>query len=151
MVKALNATSQAIHAIGEELGQVREAVLEHRAAIDYLLLRSNHGCEEFKGLCCFNLTDNSQLIEGKVKQINNIISNIKEKESFGLNLFQLTSWLPAFTGLRETFLIFLLFIIVGIISLCCIQCAFFTCRFSSLWRRSEQTSGTRAFFQRHSK
>lgn len=137
MVKALNATSQAIHAIGEELGQVREAVLEHRATIDYLLLRSNHGCEEFKGLCCFNLTDNSQLIEGKVKQIHNIVSNIKQGEgSFGLNLFQLTSWLPSFTGLRETFLIFLLFIIIGIMSLCCIQCAFVCRSITNLRRKS---------------
>ena len=54
MAKALNATSQAISAISQELGQVREAVLENRAAIDHLLLRHNHGCEEFKGLCCFN-------------------------------------------------------------------------------------------------
>ena len=57
MAKALNATSQAISAISQELGQVREAVLENRAAIDCLLLRHNHGCEEFKGLCCLNLTD----------------------------------------------------------------------------------------------
>ena len=54
MAKALNATFQAISAVSQELGQVREAVLENRAAIDHLLLRHNHGCEEFKGLCCFN-------------------------------------------------------------------------------------------------
>lgn len=79
IVKALNATTQGLHAIGEELGQVREAVLENQAAIDYLLLRHNHGCEEYKGLCCFKLTDNSQSIEGKIKQIHNTISNIKQK------------------------------------------------------------------------
>ena len=54
MAKALNATSPAIRAIGQEPGQIREAALENRAAIDYLLLRHNHGCEQFKGLCCFN-------------------------------------------------------------------------------------------------
>ena len=54
---ALNATSQAISAISQELGQVREAVLENSTAIDHLILRHNHGCEEFKGLRCFNLTD----------------------------------------------------------------------------------------------
>lgn len=59
MAKALNATSQAIHAMGQVLGQVREAVLENRAAIDCLLLKHNEGCENFKGLCCFNLSDNS--------------------------------------------------------------------------------------------
>lgn len=59
MAKALKATSQAFHAIGQELGQVRETVLENRAAVDCLLLRHNHGCKEFKGLCCFNLSDNA--------------------------------------------------------------------------------------------
>ena len=47
MVKALNAASQVVSAISQELRQVREAVLENRAAIDCLLLRYNHGCEEF--------------------------------------------------------------------------------------------------------
>lgn len=61
MAKALNVTSQAIHAIGEELGQVREAVLENRITTDDLLLRSTHECEEFKGLRRFNLTNNFQL------------------------------------------------------------------------------------------
>ncbi|KFQ03053.1 hypothetical protein N330_09857, partial [Leptosomus discolor] len=39
------------------------------AAIDYLLLRHNHGCEEFKRMCCFKLLDNSQLIEKKVQNL----------------------------------------------------------------------------------
>ena len=81
MVKALNATLQPISVpfISQELGQVRETVLENRAAIDYLLLRHNHGCEEFKGLCYFNLTDSSQLIEHKLKQVNDVVSNIKQR------------------------------------------------------------------------
>lgn len=47
LVKSLNSTSQALDALSRELRQVREATLENRAAIDYLLLRYNHGCEEF--------------------------------------------------------------------------------------------------------
>ncbi|PKU36455.1 endogenous retrovirus group k member 18 pol [Limosa lapponica baueri] len=43
-------------ALSEEVAQVREATLENRAAIDYLLLRPNPGCEEFKGMCCCNLS-----------------------------------------------------------------------------------------------
>ena len=48
MAKALNATSQAISAISQELGQVREAVLEKHTAIGGLLLKHNHGCEELQ-------------------------------------------------------------------------------------------------------
>ena len=82
MAKALNATSQAISAVSQERGQVREAVLENQAAIDCLLLRHNLGCKEFKGLCCFNPTDSSQLIEHKVKQVNDVVSNIKQRGIF---------------------------------------------------------------------
>ena len=94
MAKALSTTSQAISAISQELGQIREAVLENHAAIDYLLLRHNCGCEEFKGLCCFNITDSSKLREHKVKQVNDVVSNIKQIEGFfGIDLSKLTSWL----------------------------------------------------------
>ncbi|KFO57586.1 hypothetical protein N302_07893, partial [Corvus brachyrhynchos] len=27
------------------------------AAIDFLLLAQGHGCQEFEGMCCFNLSD----------------------------------------------------------------------------------------------
>ena len=124
MVKALNATSQAISAISQELGQVREAVLENRAAIDCLLLRHNHGCEDFKGLCCFNLTDSSQLIEHKVKQVNGVVSKIRQRGGFfGIDLSKLTSWLPNIPGLREAFIVFILVIFFSIIACCCIKCA----------------------------
>ncbi|KFQ33451.1 hypothetical protein N332_04060, partial [Mesitornis unicolor] len=43
-------------------------------AIDYILLGHNHGSEEFKGMCCFNLTDISQLIEKKVQQLRELAS-----------------------------------------------------------------------------
>ncbi|KFO77676.1 hypothetical protein N303_04806, partial [Cuculus canorus] len=32
------------------------------AAIDFLLLAHGHGCENFKGMCCINLSDHSRLI-----------------------------------------------------------------------------------------
>ena len=37
MGKALDATSQTISTISQELGQIREVVLENLAAVDYLL------------------------------------------------------------------------------------------------------------------
>ncbi|KGL83189.1 hypothetical protein N309_13740, partial [Tinamus guttatus] len=36
------------------------------AAIDFLLLVHGHGCEEFEGLCCFNLSDHSQSIQQRL-------------------------------------------------------------------------------------
>ncbi|KGL76429.1 hypothetical protein N309_09911, partial [Tinamus guttatus] len=37
------------------------------AAIDFLLLAHGHGCEEFEGLCCFNLSDHSQSIQQQLR------------------------------------------------------------------------------------
>ena len=105
MAKALNAPSQAISAVSQELGQVREAVLGNRAAIDCLLLMHNHGRELFKGLCCFNLTESSQLIEHKVKQVNDVVSIVKQREGFfGIDLSELTSWLPVYLVFKRLLL-----------------------------------------------
>ena len=110
LAKVLNDTFEAIRAISQELGQAGEAVLENRAALDYLLLRHNHGCEGFKGLCCFNLTDDSQLTEHKVKQVNDVVYNIRQREGFFVMDFSKLVWLPSITGLQEAFVIFILVI-----------------------------------------
>ncbi|KFU87975.1 hypothetical protein M959_07815, partial [Chaetura pelagica] len=44
------------------------------AAIDYLLFRHNQGCEEFKEMCCLNLSDNSQLLENKIEHLKELAS-----------------------------------------------------------------------------
>lgn len=74
-------TSQALEALKQELKQVREATFENRAAIYYLLLRQNHGCEEFKGLCCFNLRDSSQLIESDIHHLKELTHKIGYKKN----------------------------------------------------------------------
>ncbi|PKU29100.1 protein nynrin-like [Limosa lapponica baueri] len=65
-----------------------------RAAINYLLLRHNHGCEEFKRICCFNLTDNSKIIEGKIKQIHDLATGIKERQGLVTSSFTISCTPP---------------------------------------------------------
>ncbi|PKU33660.1 hypothetical protein llap_16041 [Limosa lapponica baueri] len=90
LVKNINYTSQALSTIEEELGQLRQSTLENRAAIDYLLLRHNHGCEEFQGTWCFNFTDNSKIIEGKIKQIHDLATGMKNTTLVLRSLFQIS-------------------------------------------------------------
>ncbi|KFQ68298.1 hypothetical protein N335_00258, partial [Phaethon lepturus] len=45
------------------------------AAIDFLLLAQGHGCEEFEGMCCMNLSDHSQSIH---KQLSILRDNMKK-------------------------------------------------------------------------
>lgn len=56
------------------------------------------------------LTDRSQLTERKVKQVNEVVSKIKQREGFfGIDLSKLTSWPPIITGLSEAFVVFIVF------------------------------------------
>lgn len=67
LAKSINETSFAIAALADEMGEIRKSLLQNREAIDYMLLRMGHGCEEFQGTCYFNISDNSQFIESKLK------------------------------------------------------------------------------------
>ncbi|RMC17363.1 hypothetical protein DUI87_05944 [Hirundo rustica rustica] len=62
VAKQANLTTDALtNLLGEE-ETTRQATLQNRAAIDYLLLLHGHRCEEFKGLCCFNLSTKAENI-----------------------------------------------------------------------------------------
>ncbi|KGL82999.1 hypothetical protein N309_15729, partial [Tinamus guttatus] len=39
------------------------------AAIDFLLLAQGHGCEDFDGMCCMNLSEHSVSIHRGLQQI----------------------------------------------------------------------------------
>ncbi|KFV85337.1 hypothetical protein N308_00585, partial [Struthio camelus australis] len=38
------------------------------AAIDFLLLAQGHGCEDFEGMCCMNLSDHSESIHHQLQK-----------------------------------------------------------------------------------
>ncbi|KFO98838.1 hypothetical protein N300_13655, partial [Calypte anna] len=39
------------------------------AAIDFLLLAHGHGCEDFNGMCCMNLSEHSQSIHAAIQSL----------------------------------------------------------------------------------
>ncbi|XP_055556201.1 uncharacterized protein LOC129734873 [Falco cherrug] len=57
--KQLNLTSQILSSLLLDVDSVRHATLQNRAAIDFLVLADGHGCEDFEGMCCMNLSDHS--------------------------------------------------------------------------------------------
>ncbi|XP_059589230.1 syncytin-2-like [Alligator mississippiensis] len=125
LAKGLNTTSQALAALNIEMKELRGATLQNRAAIDHLLLRHNHGCEEFEGMCCFNLTDNSELIESKVQKLKKVLSYIKQGERFDFSW--LTSWLPNFSWFKQIFLLIVASMCIFLMICCGIQCAPMCC------------------------
>ncbi|KFP10144.1 hypothetical protein Z169_04054, partial [Egretta garzetta] len=48
------------------------------AAIDFLLLAQGHGCEDFEGMCCMNLSDHSESIHKKLAGLKDKLHNLKE-------------------------------------------------------------------------
>lgn len=60
-----------------DVSAVRLGTLQNRAAIDFLLLAHGHGCEEFEGLCCVNLSDHSESIHKQLQQLKNLANQIK--------------------------------------------------------------------------
>jgi len=99
---------------------IREATLKNPVMIDYLLLRHNYGCEDFKGTCCFNLCDNSHLVEKTVRGLKDSASKFSERQ--GTDFLWLTSLLPNLNWLKQLFLINFLIMLILVLSCCTIQC-----------------------------
>ncbi|RMB96968.1 hypothetical protein DUI87_26548 [Hirundo rustica rustica] len=57
----------------------RQATLQNRAALDYLLLLHSHRCEEFEGLCCFNLSSRAENIYDATQEIREMVGSIKKE------------------------------------------------------------------------
>nr|XP_048720710.1 uncharacterized protein LOC125642866 isoform X1 [Caretta caretta]XP_048720711.1 uncharacterized protein LOC125642866 isoform X1 [Caretta caretta]XP_048720713.1 uncharacterized protein LOC125642866 isoform X1 [Caretta caretta] len=120
--KAINTTSQAIALLNTEQHELRDAILDNRAAIDFLLLKHHLGCSTFQHMCCFNLTDNSRSIETRLAELANLTTHIRQDLGFEGFWNWLTGWLPSLDWLRQLFGYFV-FVIIGLIfCCCCVQC-----------------------------
>ncbi|KGL74286.1 hypothetical protein N309_10718, partial [Tinamus guttatus] len=47
------------------------------AAIDFLLLAQGHGCEDFDGLCCMNLSDHSKSIHKSIQELQQLRKRLR--------------------------------------------------------------------------
>lgn len=53
--KTIIITAKILVEINQEIGELRTTVLKNY--IDYLLFKHNLGCQQFPGICCFNVSD----------------------------------------------------------------------------------------------
>ncbi|XP_058698353.1 uncharacterized protein LOC131580759 [Poecile atricapillus] len=127
VVKQANLTSAALSDLLEDEEITRQATLQNRAAIDYLLLLHNHDCREFEGLCCMNLTSKSPSIRQTIEQMRGMVHQIKqEHEDWATNIFShwgLSGWLSSIlkTVLWIIFIIFIILVAFAILRRCLIQ------------------------------
>ncbi|KFP79977.1 hypothetical protein N310_13743, partial [Acanthisitta chloris] len=57
------------------------------AAIDFLLFAHGHGCEDFEGMCCMNLSNHSHSISASIQQLKDGVLKFQESTGWFDNLF----------------------------------------------------------------
>lgn len=55
----------------------RHTTLQNQSAIDFLLLVHGHGCQDFEGLCCFNLSSHAESISKSIQLLKKQVQKIK--------------------------------------------------------------------------
>jgi len=123
--KQANVTTKVLSSLLEDQNSLRHAVLQNRAAIDFLLLAQGHGCEDFEGMCCMNLSDHSESIHKQLQWLKQHTNQKQQNEGYfdGLltSLFgNLPAWLKAL--IVEGLCICIVLIVVGVIICICFNC-----------------------------
>ncbi|XP_017585504.1 PREDICTED: uncharacterized protein LOC108445601 [Corvus brachyrhynchos] len=122
--KQTNATSIVISDMLTDINSVRHATLQNRAAIDFLLLAHGHGCEEFEGLCCMNLSDHSESIHKSIQKLKDLTSQIQRDSGSWLDgLFEEWSSAPWLKELCKAGLyVSMIVVVILIVVSCILQC-----------------------------
>ncbi|XP_064007782.1 lactosylceramide alpha-2,3-sialyltransferase isoform X2 [Pogoniulus pusillus] len=122
-VKQANVTTNVLEQLLMDQNRLRHALLQNRAAIDFLLLAQGHGCEQFEGMCCFNLSDHSQSIHGELKWLREHTQKIKQNDDpLGewLRGLGITGWMKQLLmeGYRLLIILIIIIIVVRLIIAC---------------------------------
>ncbi|XP_063280585.1 syncytin-A-like [Prinia subflava] len=123
--KQANATSAALSDLLKDEETTRHASLQNRAAIDFLLLAHGHGCQDFEGMCCFNLSSRSESIHANIQKLRELVKDLKiEKNPDWVNdLFGqwgLTGWVASLV--KGILWIFIVIVIVLVMFSCLVYC-----------------------------
>ncbi|XP_040520562.2 uncharacterized protein LOC771474 [Gallus gallus] len=135
--KQANMTTLVLNAMLEDLNSVRHALLQNRAAIDFLLLAHGHGCEDTDGMCCFILSDHSVSIHKQLQWMQEHTQKIKEESD------PLESWLDRLFGgmglwLKQLLKVLAIGLAIFVCILICLPC-FVGCLQNCLQRMMEKT------------
>lgn len=142
--KQTNATSLALSGLLADTDSIRHATLQNRAAIDFLLLAQGHGCEDFDGMCCMNLSDHSESIHKAIRRLDDMTKKLTY-EDWGVdkcwNGWGITGWIK---DLLKNGLIILIVVLVMLMFIPSIlQCVQRTVEKSmkGLWLAQKQKGG----------
>ncbi|NXK01303.1 ERB1 protein, partial [Corythaixoides concolor] len=117
--KQANVTTKVLEEMLLDQNSLRHALLQNRAAIDFLLLAQGHGCEDFDGMCCMNLSDHSESIHKAISFLKQHVSKITQDvgllDSWLKNLFgNIPGWLRELIGEGLRLIVYVvLFLVLG--------------------------------------
>ncbi|XP_059347657.1 syncytin-A-like isoform X1 [Ammospiza nelsoni] len=122
--KHARSVSVALDDMLKDISGVRQATLQNRAAIDYLLLAHGHGCEEFEGMCCMNLSDHSRSIHESIKNIKDSINKLGEITGSWIDqLVEFFDISPIWRGiLRVGFYVLIVLLVLILVVPCIFAC-----------------------------
>ncbi|XP_032297272.1 syncytin-A-like, partial [Coturnix japonica] len=119
--KQANVTSQLLSDLLVDVSGIRHAVLQNRAAIDFLLLAQGHGCQDVEGMCCFNLSDHSESMHKQLAWLQDHTKKIGiQDDPFG-------NWLGSIFGgigpwIKQLLKVLVIGLILFLALLICIPC-----------------------------
>ncbi|XP_032298881.1 syncytin-A-like [Coturnix japonica] len=152
-VKQANMTSTLLSELLEDTDSIRHAMLQNRAAIDFLLLAQGHGCKDFDGMCCFNLSDHSKSLHEKqeVKRLKKRRKVLRKNQKKAKKVrrkkekkqqLKMESW---FGGIAPWFKQLLKVVLIGLLIflafMACVPCVF-QCLLGCLQRMAERMVNT---------
>ncbi|NXD73792.1 ENV2 protein, partial [Eolophus roseicapillus] len=114
--KQANLTSDVWTDLMKDVDSNRKAILQNRAAIDFLLLAHGHGCEDFDGMCCFNLSDHSKSIHARIQELQEHVNKIQVETGLDdlLKNLGVSGWLtPLIYSLLQLFLTRIVILCIG--------------------------------------
>ncbi|NXA55400.1 ENV1 protein, partial [Nothocercus julius] len=120
--KQANLTTQVLEEMLLDQNSLGHALLQNRAAIDFLLLAQGHGCQDFAGMCCMNLSDHTYSIHKSLTLLKQHVSKIQQQQGLLDGWFEklfggLPGWL---TGLMKEGLRLLFYIIILVLIGSCV-------------------------------
>ncbi|XP_029473054.1 uncharacterized protein LOC115099520 isoform X1 [Rhinatrema bivittatum] len=122
LAKSINATSHAIALLNQEQAALRNAIVNNRGAIDFLLLQHRYGCEVMPDMCCFNLTDNSLAIDQQIQKLKTFAASIHIDAGSNTNIWD-SLWSIFPVGWIRSLCQYAIIIIGILIAVCCfVQC-----------------------------
>ncbi|NXK82875.1 ERB1 protein, partial [Amazona guildingii] len=76
--KQANVTTAILEELLMDQNSLQHSLLQNRAAIDFLLLAQGHGCKDFEGMCCENLSDHSKSIHKQLTYLKEHSQKIQQ-------------------------------------------------------------------------